>query len=201
MLKLKLFSLFFLLTACSAWSQDTPKLAEDITPLLIGETIPSVSVTDIRGKTQNIQDILKKKRSVLLFYRGGWCPYCNQHLAEIGGIEKKIIELGYQIIAISPDSPKNLENSSDKNNLNYDLYSDNELALGKAMGIAFQAPKRYQKILDKYSENRNSNYLLPVPSVFIVNTKGNILFEYINPDYKNRVRGNLILAVLKELAP
>ncbi|MFN3298896.1 MAG: hypothetical protein ACK41Z_01755 [Sediminibacterium sp.] len=39
--------------------------------------------------------------------------------------------------------------------------------------------------------------IMPVPTVMILNTKGKILFEYINPDYKERISSEMLLAVLK----
>jgi hypothetical protein len=41
--------------------------------------------------------------------------------------------------------------------------------------------------------------ILPVPGVFVVNDKGVINFEYINPDYSTRLSGELVMAVLKAL--
>ena len=78
----------------------------------------------------------------MVFYRGGWCPYCNRHLSAIGQSKDEILNLGYQIIAISPDSSEELKKSVDKNELAYDLYSDSEGKLITEMGIAFQAPKK-----------------------------------------------------------
>ena len=116
--------------------------AEEISPLLIGENIPDVLVKAPDGSEHSMLNILNQKPTVILFYRGGWCPYCNTHLSEIRNAEDEILKLGYQIIAISPDSPDNLSVSSDKNDLNYFLYSDADGTFMKAMGIAFEAPKR-----------------------------------------------------------
>lgn len=44
-----------------------------------------------------------------------------------------------------------------------------------------------------------SEGLMPVPSVFFVDTSGKILFEYINPDFRTRLSAGLLIAVLKEL--
>jgi cytochrome oxidase Cu insertion factor (SCO1/SenC/PrrC family) len=51
--------------------------AEDVCPINIGEEIPSVNVRDVDGKEINLLDLTKGKKSILIFYRGGWCPYCN----------------------------------------------------------------------------------------------------------------------------
>lgn len=175
-----------------------PERAEDISPLLIGEIIPDVILKATDESDHSILNILSKKPAVLLFYRGGWCPYCNAHLAEIQGAESEIIKLGFQIVAISPDSPENLQLTDEKHKLNYSLYSDGDGALIKSLGIAFKAPERYADRLIKTSGGLNKGFL-PVPAVFVVDTLGKIQFEYINPDYKTRLGAGLLLAVLKEL--
>lgn len=169
-----------------------------ISPLLIGEKIPNITLSDVSGKKINLLELATHKPSVIVFYRGGWCPYCNLHLSELQTIEPDIIKAGYQIIAISPDSPESLQASISKNKLNYLLLSDNHTEASRGFGLAFQAPERYAEMLTKASAEQNKN-VLPVPAVFVINTAGEILFEHINPDYKKRLKGSLLLAVLNEL--
>ena len=169
-----------------------------ISPLLIGEKIPNITLSDVSGKKINLLELASQKPSVIVFYRGGWCPYCNLHLSELQAMEPDIIKAGYQIIAISPDSPESLQASVSKNKLNYILLSDNHTEASRRFGLAFQASERYADLLIKASADQNKN-VLPVPAVFVVNPEGEILFEHINPDYKKRLKGSMLLAVLKEL--
>lgn len=175
-----------------------PEKAENISPLLIGEKIPSAKLTAGDGRQYDLSILLSEKPSVLLIYRGGWCPYCNSHLSDIQEAEKDILELGYQIIAVSPDSPENLSGSLEKEKLNYLLLSDADGSLIKEMGLAFTAPQRYGGMLLKASGGLNNGFL-PVPAAFVVDIKGVIQFEHINPDYSTRISSNLLLAVLKAL--
>lgn len=172
--------------------------AEDISPLLIGETIPDAELKAADASTHKFSSIVGEKPTVLLVYRGGWCPFCNAYLSEIQGVQSEVIKLGYQIVAVCPDSPENLQITDDKDKLAYSLYSDGDGKLIQSLGIAFKAPEKYSGMLDKSSGGLNEGFL-PVPSVFIVDTSGKILFEYINPDYKTRLSAGLLLAVLKEL--
>jgi peroxiredoxin len=121
-------SLFFLFLGFASFSASAqlPEKAEDISPLLIGENIPEATVKAPDGNDHQVLELFSQKPTVLLFYRGGWCPYCNTHLAEIQEAETRILELGYQIIGISPDSPDNLKATDEKNKLNYSLYSDGD---------------------------------------------------------------------------
>lgn len=190
-------TVFLLLTVSVSLGQ-TRKVAEDITPLLISEQVPDVTLKNINGEPTPLKDIFSSKKTILLFYRGGWCPYCNIHLSAIGEVEKEIIELGYQVVAISPESAEYLKASIKKGKLNYSLYSDSKNDLATAMGIAFQAPDRHKDKLLKRSDGDNSG-LLPVPAVFVLDTDGIILFEYISPNYRKRMSAALLLEVLKDL--
>ena len=184
----------------SAYAQNNlPKLATEIAPLLIGEKIPTFTLKSVENKDVNVTELISKKRTVLVFYRGGWCPYCNAHLAALADAEKELLDLGYQIIAISPDAPKSLKGTDDKEKLNYLLLSDSAGELSKAVGIAFQAPENYKAILNKDSEGVNSSFL-PVPAVFILNVNAEIEFEYITPNFKNRISNDLLIAVAKSLS-
>lgn len=172
--------------------------SKSINPLLISETIPKSIVYSVDSMAIETPKIFKNKKTVLLFYRGGWCPYCNQHLSEISSIENKIIEMNYQIIAISPDSPSHIKKTINKEHLNYTIYSDSSGDFIKKMGIAYEAPLLYKPIIKNSSLGVNNSFL-PVPSLYILDENQAIVFEYISPDYKNRISSELLLAVLNVL--
>lgn len=177
---------------------DLPKLANEISPLLVGEKIPSVFLKSAENKDVDLSLLIGKKRTILVFYRGGWCPYCNFQLAALGEAEKELLDLGYQIIAVSPDAPNKLKITGDKDKLNYLLLSDSKGELSKSVGIAFQAPDNYKAIISDGSEGSNETFL-PVPSVFILNINGEIQFEHITPDFKHRISTDLLIAAAKSL--
>lgn len=195
----KIISLVLLVIGFAGNAQSNlPQSATDITPLLIGEKIPNSTLKLIDGNAVSLKSVLDKKRTILVFYRGGWCPYCNLHLSALGEAEKELLDLGYQIVAVSPDAPKNLKVTEEKDKVNYLLLSDSNGDLAKAMGIAFQAPLLYKPVIAKGSDGVNNKFL-PVPSVFIVNLDGEIEFEHITPDYKHRISNELLVAAAQSL--
>lgn len=195
---MRLLILFLSFITTVAFAQ-LPEKPEDISPLLIGEKIPSVTVQTTLGKDISTDDLFRAGKSILIFYRGGWCPYCNTQMSQIQTIEKELLGLGYQILAISPDSPDKLNETIDKNKLTYTLLSDRTGSLSRKIGIAFQSPSHYEKRL-KAIQGEEAELHLPVPSIFIVNEKGEILFEYINPNYKVRMSSELLLSVARVFA-
>lgn len=186
--------LIILLAISGISSAQIADSAEDISPLLIGEKIPKQDLISVDEKLISTSEIFNKK-TVLIVYRGGWCPYCNSQLMEMQEIESQIIEMGYQIVAVSPDSPKFLKETTTEDKLNYQLFSDSDGEFSMALGIAF---KREKPKLEKYSEGKNPGFL-PVPTVYVINENREIEFLYINPDYSKRLKGDLLLAVLKNL--
>jgi peroxiredoxin len=177
-----------------------PSNPEDICPLLIGEKIPSSLVYNSSGEAEPLEMLIEKQKTVLIFFRGGWCPYCNAQLSGIQKIEPKIKALGYQIIAITPDKISDLLATSQQNKLAYQLYSDSKMNTQMAFGIAYkneQTIKNYNGLLQRASGEEHG--MLPVPAVFVLESSGKIKFEYINPDYTDRLDPILLLTVLEKL--
>lgn len=193
-----LFMFLVTLTSVANAQNMIAKSATDIAPLLIGEKIPSITLKTSENTDVNISDLIKKKKTVLVFYRGGWCPYCNTHLQALAEAENQILDLGYQIIAVSPDAPQNLKITEGKDKVKYTLLSDSKGELIKAAGIAYEAPANYKSVINVHSNGVNTSFL-PVPSVFVVNPESDILFEYVSPDFKQRITTELLVSVLKNL--
>jgi len=176
-----------------------PLKAEDVSPLLAGEQIPVLQLRKSSGEPFDLNKSVSETPTILVFYRGGWCPYCSKQLSGLQEIEKDLTKMGYQVMAISTDSPENLNKSMEKQKLSYTLLSDADLNAARRFGIAFKSPKGYDKFLPETSGGKNTDKLLPVPSVFILNKKGKILFEYINPDITQRLSAPLLKAAAAAL--
>jgi peroxiredoxin len=190
--------LLVLIISSATLNAQVPQNAEDISPLLIGEKLPEAMLLDEDGKPINLNEEIAKKKTVLVFYRGGWCPFCNMQLASLAEAESEILKLGYQIIAISPDDYKNLKPSVEKNKANYKLLADPDGSFLKDIGIAFTPSDGTISYIVKKTVGKTTE-VLPVPTVLVLNTEGEILFEYISPNYKQRISPELLLAVLENL--
>jgi peroxiredoxin len=174
-----------------------PEKPQDISPLLIGEKIPDVTIEDKDGKAIQTGTLFTKP-TVLVFYRGGWCPYCSKQLSALGEQQEAIEKLGFQVIAVSPDDAAHLNKSAGDNKLSYTLLSDSKGVFSAAMGLSFKAPDNYKSMLLKSSSNANTGFL-PVPAVYIINQNSEVEFMYVNPDYKKRLSSAMLLAALQSL--
>ena len=176
-----------------------PLVAEDISPILIGETLPNGNFQNAEGDYVQLKAVLEEKPTVLVFYRGGWCPYCNVQLSGLVEIEEDVLELGYQIVAISPDDYKNLQSTIENNSTKYKLLSDPNGKFIKEIGIAFKTSSSLKEYITGKGQKGETSPVMPAPTVMIVDKKGVIKFEYINPNYKERISGEMLLSVLKTI--
>jgi peroxiredoxin len=81
-----------------------------LSPLKVGDSIPDVTLRSIAGEGASLRKLLSAKPDVLMFYRGGRCPFCNKHLKSLSSIEEDPTKEGVQWIAISMDQPLYLRN-------------------------------------------------------------------------------------------
>ena len=55
----------------------------------------------------SLSRLLEKGPVVAIFYRGGWCPYCNLELRAWQSHLSELNSLGATLVAISPQTPDN----------------------------------------------------------------------------------------------
>lgn len=171
-----------------------PNSPDMINPLKIGDKIPHLKFKDYKGNDFDLSETIKKKPTILIYYRGGWCMYCNNHLGQIQEIEQQLFDLGYQIIAISADLASKESITLKKHNLHYILLSDSKMVGAKSLGLAYYAGDIYNDMLGTLEEySGEKHYILPVPAAYVIDTQGIIKFEYINPNFKVRINPKLLL--------
>lgn len=171
-------------------------------PLKVGAKVPDSTLHGLDAKETTLKRVLGGKPTVLIFYRGGWCPFCNAHLSDLAKIEGDVRARGYQIVAISPDTPAELNKTMTKDHLTYRLFSDSSAEAMKKFGVAFRVDDgTFTKYRDQYKidlerSSGQSHHILPVPSVFVVDREGVIVFAHSDADYKVRLKGEEILKAI-----
>ena len=186
--------------------QAIPLSPKDVHPLTVGAQVPDGPLMTLQGKKVHLAALLSQKPAVLIFYRGGWCPYCNLQMGQLVKVEPELKKMGYQVLAISPDKPQKLRESLQKHQINYTLLSDRTMELTGKFGLAYRVGQEQLMTLQKYGKDLDSNtgnglHLLPVPAAYVVDAKGIVRFVYYNPDITVRVDPNALLKAAKEAKP
>ena len=160
--------------------------------LKVGDKAPSFTLPDATGKSVSLADTLKNGPTIVIFYRGGWCPYCNLELRAYQRLLPEIQKAGGQLIAISPQSPDSSMSTSEKNALAYPVLSDTKTDVAKGFGVLFTLPDYLQKLYadlgnDLPGINSAGAWTLPVPATFVIGTDGTVLARHVDTNYRVRM--------------
>ncbi|MDT8438217.1 MAG: peroxiredoxin-like family protein [Wenzhouxiangellaceae bacterium] len=177
---------------------------EQVRPVLPGMSPASFRLLDVDGNAIDVDPTALDAPIVVTFYRGGWCPYCNMHLAELRTAEARLRELGFEVWFVSPDKPALLA-AGDHSEFGYQLYSDPDMNAAQAFGIAFrlddQTHERYLGFgMDLNERSGDDHRALPAPATFIIGADGVVQFGYVNPDYTVRLAPEVLLAAAQSIA-
>lgn len=189
------------IAALTAGAQDVPTDPNEVNPVEVGTLVPDAAVKTAEGKAIQLHSLTAGKPSVLVFYRGSWCPYCNRQLSGLVEIEDELLDLGYQIVAFSPDKPEIVAETASEA-LTYQLVADSTLNAAKAFGVAFELDDATIEKLDSYdidieAASGETHHMLPVPAVFLTNAEGRITYRYFNANYKVRLAPEDLLKAAK----
>ena len=131
-----LASVFMLSPASPLAAQEhdgLPARAADIDPLETGDRAPAFTVRTVDDEPYRFDPGQLQRPTILISFRGGWCPYCNLHLAELRTVIPEIRAMGYDILFLSGDRPDMLYNSLQKETqeaiegLHYTILSDADI--------------------------------------------------------------------------
>jgi peroxiredoxin len=182
-----------------------PDSPQQVQPLSVGVRAPIFAARTTEGALRTFLPGDYRKPTVVLFYRGGWCPYCNAQLSDLHLVEPKLRKSGFEIVFLSTDRPELLYTSLKATDIHYTLLSDNHLDAAKAFHVAYHVDdatlaKMREYGVDLEATTGTRQHELPVPSVFIIDTSGTIRFVYSNPDYKIRLGADALWAAAQPLA-
>jgi peroxiredoxin len=170
-----------------------------------GDVLDPFTLDDATGTPVNLDQIVESGPAVIVFYRGGWCPYCNLALRTYQKeLVPELAAFGARLVAISPQTPDQSLSTAEKAELDFMVLSDPASRLARRVGIAFQqtddvldAQRRLG--LELAQVNAEGSTELPRPTVLIVDKERTVRFVDVQPDYTARTEVADILAALGNL--
>ena len=100
----------------------------------VGTQAPSLSLLNQLGKTITLADYVGKKNVVVYFYPKAMTPGCTVQACGIRDAKNEFSAVDTVVLAVSPDSVDRLVKFEDKQELNFDLLSDEDHAVTEAFG-------------------------------------------------------------------
>jgi peroxiredoxin len=101
-----------------------------------GTVLPDAELLDVHGAPTTLYAVAGGGMSVLVFYRGAWCPYCNIALSAYQDqLLPQLTERGIRLVAISPQKPDGSLTMQQKNSLAFTVVSDPGSTIAGRLGI------------------------------------------------------------------
>ncbi|OUR74665.1 alkyl hydroperoxide reductase [Arcobacter sp. 31_11_sub10_T18] len=172
--------------------------------LKVGAQVHPFALPNALNNQVSLKDELEKNDFVVLnFYRGGWCPYCNLELKEFQGILGELNELNSSLIAISPQTPDASLSTQEKNELSFEVLSDEKNVIAKEFGLVFSLADELKPIYESFkinlpTSNDDDSYEIPMPATYVLDKKGVVIFAFIDEDYTKRCEPQLILDIIQK---
>jgi len=108
--------------------------------LAVGAKAPAFALPDYDGKPVSTSDLLAKRRLVLCFIRGRWCPFCVGQMEAMNVILPQIAQAGATLVAISPQTVKQSFFMHDQHKLRFPLLSDAGNKVARQFGLTYRVP-------------------------------------------------------------
>lgn len=172
------------------------------TALQSGAAAPALTLTDALDKPVSLATLWAKGPLVLIFYRGGWCPYCNLELRAWQQQLPALKAMGASLVAVSPQTADHSLTTAQKNELAFPVLSDSALQAAEGFGVAFELPPELVALYSQVGNdlptlNGNGRWVLPVPATFVIDQRGRIVFAHVDADYRERAEPADVLRHLR----
>lgn len=169
----------------------------------VGDQAPSFTLKNQQGEEVKLNEYLKEGPVVLVWYRGGWCPYCNINLHYLQEELPNFKAQGANLIALTPELPDQSISTSEKHHLEFEVLSDIGNEVAKQYGVVFKLTDEVAEIYNaKFNLNQHNgddSNELPLAATYIINSNGEIVYAFLDVDYRNRAEPAEITEFLKSM--
>ncbi|MGB2711231.1 MAG: redoxin domain-containing protein [Conexibacter sp.] len=126
--------------------------------------------------------------TVLLFYRGNWCPLCMAQVSEIAARWREVEATGAQVVLVSPQDEAHTRSLASRHGVAFRYLRDDGLAASRRLGIV--DPNGTPSGMIGYDGDT------VLPTLVVTDGEGRIVFVDQTDNYRVRPTPDTVLAAL-----
>ena len=159
--------------------------------LQLGNRLPGFELKDSQQGVIGSASFIGKP-TLLIFFRGNWCPLCMAQLKEVVAQYKEIAAKGVEVALISPQPEKNTQKLASKFDVPYRFLTDEGNKVARQLGIANTDGTPAGLGLIGYESET------VLPTVLLTNAVGELVYIDMTENYRVRPEPDQFLRIIEE---
>ncbi len=173
-------------------------------PPATGDEAPGFALPNQHDKLVRLTERLEQGPVVLLFVRGGWCPFCTLTLRAYQDALPAIQAAGGDLLAITPQPAGTCSIVAERDLLAFPMLSDRGNAVAEQYGVAYEPPPAVRHLYIRLGHdlprlNDTGNWRVPLPATFIVGQDGRVVRAHVEPVAHRRLEPAEVIRTLETL--
>ncbi len=169
----------------------------------VGDAAIDAELMGWNGETVQLSELWNEGPIVLMWYRGGWCPYCNLQLRAMQKSLKQIEGTGAKLVVLTPELPEKAKETAAANDIDFVALHDAGSATARKYGLVFELAESivpmYRDRLRLAEYNGSDAMELPLSATYVIGKGGRITYAFLDADYKRRAEpADVVAAVRKQ---
>jgi peroxiredoxin len=170
----------------------------------VGEVAPDFALPDQHGRLVRLSERLAIGPVVLLFFRGGWCPFCSLTLRAYQAALPSIEAAGGDLLAVTPVPANRCTVVAERDLLAFPVLSDEGNAVADQYGIAYELAPVLRTVYTRLGHdlprlNKTGNWRVPLPATFIIGPDRRIVRAHVEPVAHRRLEPSEVVKTLESM--
>jgi peroxiredoxin len=169
--------------------------------LAVGSTAPDFELPDSQGRPVKLSQLATDHNVLLVFYRGGWWPYCNFQVRKFSTRFDELDKRRIRPVFVSVDEVDGALVTEQAYHVPFPLLSDPDLKAHHAFRVAEEVSpegvKQLAKVgisLERWSQRKHRQ--IAIPSIFLLDSQRKVVWAHADRNHRRRPKLNQILAAI-----
>lgn len=165
----------------------------------VGTAMPRFVLPDQDGRLVRLEDLLGTGPAVVAILRGHWCPYCRLNMVGLSHVHQK--SAGASLVVISPEVQRYTRLLREQSEASFPVLTDVMAGYILSLGLAVFLEEPLARLVEAAGWDvplyqGGTGWILPIPSVFVLDSDGVIAARHIDPDCRRRMELADLLAAI-----
>ncbi len=169
-----------------------------------GDAVADFAIKTFEGVPTSFNELLEDAPLLVIFYRGGWCPYCNFQVRELTVGYNDFKARGVLPVLISVDRVGGAEEVQKTYEIPFPVLSDPQLAALTEFNVRHEIGEEGYAMMQGHGVDLEDwagqqHHVIAKSSAFIIDQAGIVKWSHVSDDYKVRPSNKQLLSAIDKL--